>query len=692
MKKNYIFTFLLTLCISFLSFGQDLLITGVIDGPLPSGYPKGIELFAKNKITDLSIYGIESAGNGAAAGGVEYTFPNDEIEAGTYFYLATTGSSAGFIQYLGVTPEYENNVVNVNGNDTVILYKNGVVEDSIGVIGENGTNKDWEHLDGWAYRKDGSGPNATFDSSEWIFSGKNALDGCDKTDDSGTNAECSSVFPVGTYLAVASSDPEINVGSAVSGLDYFEGNGPSEAKFFNVEGTNLTSDITISAPTNFEVSLTSDGTYTQMVSLIQVSGSVSSTSVYVRLKSGLTVNSYSGDVSIASTGVTSKTIGLEGEISPADPQFSFVEFFNDFTYVVSNEGPSDEQTFTVEGLFLTTNLVIAAPENYEVSLTSGSGFTSSVEVVQSSGKVEDIIYIRLKSDLVTGNYMGDITLSSTGVADKTIAVNGKVFGAVTNSLMITGVYDATLSGGTPKGVEIYVLKDIADLSLFGISSVANGGGSSAGNIGFSFPSDAVSAGTFIYVSTEATNFETFFGMAPTYTTGTVSINGDDSIELYENGQIIDVFGDVDTDGSGEAWEYLDGWAYRNNNSSPEGTVFTLENWSFSKDGLKGGTNNATATMPLPIGTYTMATASLERNGILGFATYPNPITKKEFTVSSNSNAKKTINIFNVLGKRVLTTGFSGTKYLVDVSAINSGIYILKVTEDGKTATKKLVIR
>ena len=88
----------------------------------------------------------------------------------------------------------------------------------------------------------------------------------------------------------------------------------------------------------------------------------------------------------------------------------------------------------------------------------------------------------------------------------------------------------------------------------------------------------------------------------------------------------------------------------------------------------------------------MATASLERNGILGFATYPNPITNKEFTVSSNSNAKKTINIFNVLGKRVLTTGFSGTKYLVDVSAINSGIYILKVTEDGKTATKKLVIR
>ena len=53
MKKNY-FLILITILITNLSFGQDLLITGAIDGPLPGGFPKGIELYAVNAIPDLS--------------------------------------------------------------------------------------------------------------------------------------------------------------------------------------------------------------------------------------------------------------------------------------------------------------------------------------------------------------------------------------------------------------------------------------------------------------------------------------------------------------------------------------------------------------------------------------------------------------------------------------------------------------
>jgi hypothetical protein len=85
-------------------------------------------------------------------------------------------------------------------------------------------------------------------------------------------------------------------------------------------------------------------------------------------------------------------------------------------------------------------------------------------------------------------------------------------------------------------------------------------------------------------------------------------------------------------------------------------------------------------------------ASVKNNSIEGFATYPNPVTNNRFTISSNSNDEKELVIFNVLGKKVLTSSFLGTKSTIDVSTISSGIYILKVTEDGKTATKKLVIR
>ena len=88
-----------------------------------------------------------------------------------------------------------------------------------------------------------------------------------------------------------------------------------------------------------------------------------------------------------------------------------------------------------------------------------------------------------------------------------------------------------------------------------------------------------------------------------------------------------------------------------------------------------------------------ATLSTVKNkAIVGFAAYPNPVSNGVLNISSASDSLKNITIFNLLGKQVLSSSFSGVQSNVDVSSISSGIYILKVTEAGKTATKKLVIR
>ncbi|MGY8908324.1 MAG: hypothetical protein ACKVIG_00450, partial [Flavobacteriales bacterium] len=434
MKKNYLFTLLLTIIISSITFGQDLLITGAIDGPLPGGFPKGIELYAVNEITDLSIYGLESTTNGAASAGQEYTFPADNIAAGTYIYIGNTGadSASSFAQYLGVTPQYLDGVMSINGDDTVILYKNGIKEDLLGRIGEDGSDKDWDHLDGWAYRISGKGPNSTFVASEWTFSGANALDGCDKSDDSGTNAECGSVFPVGTYTAVASTTPEISAIGDDESFDYFEGFGPSAEQEFTIEGINLTDDITLTAPTNFEVSLISGSGFASSLIIPQTDGSASA-SVYVRLAAGLSANTYTGVITVSSAGATDLTGNFEGVVSPANAQFSFTAFLNDFNYVATVGGPSPEQTFSVQGLFLTNDLVVTAPTDFEVSLTSGLDFANSVSIAPNSGTVaETTVYVRLKGSLSVANYTGDIIVSSTDLADQTISVNGDVFGSVTN--------------------------------------------------------------------------------------------------------------------------------------------------------------------------------------------------------------------------------------------------------------------
>jgi hypothetical protein len=429
------------------------------------------------------------------------------------------------------------------------------------------------------------------------------------------------------------------------------------------------------------------------VTVSQTAGTADATTIYVRLSSGLSSDTYDGIVTASSSGASENTLSISGIVSPANPEFTVTANLDDFNYSEAQGGPSAEDNFSVSGLFLTNDIVITAPTSFEISLTSGSNFSSSVTITpdQSGTVTSTDVFVRLAGSLSAGNYTGDITISSTGVTDELIAVNGNSFAANTNSLVITGVFDAPLTGGTPKGIELYVINDIDDLSSFGVGSANNGGGTDGQE--FTFPSVAVSAGTYIYVASEVDQFTAFFGFAPTYNAGSVmSINGDDAIELFENGSVSDTFGDINTDGNGEAWEYLDGWAYRNDNTGPEGTTFTSTNWTYSgANALDGESDNASATTPFPIGTYSNTTASTSNNTITGFNAYPNPVKGNSLTVTTSSTEAKTVNIFNVLGRKVFSQRFSSMNKTMDISGISSGVYIMKVSEGNNIATKKLII-
>jgi len=181
---------------------------------------------------------------------------------------------------------------------------------------------------------------------------------------------------------------------------------------------------------------------------------------------------------------------------------------------------------------------------------------------------------------------------------------------VTNAsdLVITGIVDGPLSGGVPKAIELYVVNSIPNLSNYGLGSANNGGGTDGEE--FTFPAVSASSGNYIYISSESEGFNSFFGFDPDYTNGAASINGDDAIELFKDGEVIDVFGVINIDGTGEAWEYLDGWAYRKDFTEADGSTFELANWSFSGiDVLDGATTNASATTPFPIGTYQYISSS-----------------------------------------------------------------------------------
>jgi len=84
----------------------------------------------------------------------------------------------------------------------------------------------------------------------------------------------------------------------------------------------------------------------------------------------------------------------------------------------------------------------------------------------------------------------------------------------------------------------------------------------------------------------------------------MSINGDDAIELYENGNVIDTFRDINLDGSGEPWDYLDGWAKRASSTGPDGVVFDIAAWSFSGIYNLEGDTNDTTLVPFVLGGFT----------------------------------------------------------------------------------------
>ena len=140
--------------------------------------------------------------------------------------------------------------------------------------------------------------------------------------------------------------------------------------------------------------------------------------------------------------------------------------------------------------------------------------------------------------------------------------------AASSALMLQGIIDFTVpSGGSDgKAIHLVVDSDIADLSEYGIGVANNGGGTDGQE--YTFPVASPVAGAHILVVRSVEAMDAYMDASNIFDHvfvddgGSISQNGDDAIELYHVGQVIEVFGDVDVDGTGQDWEYMDSWAYK----------------------------------------------------------------------------------------------------------------------------------
>lgn len=213
--------------------------------------------------------------------------------------------------------------------------------------------------------------------------------------------------------------------SLLNGFVQYQGT-PSPEQNFSVSGLNLTNDISVDVTSgDYEISLTSGSGFTNSITLPESGGTVNMTTIYVRLNGTTVADPANGDITVSSGGATSKIVTLEGQILPPDPVvMATPASLSGFSHFVGT--PSAQDTINVSGDFLTDDLIVTAPANYEVSLSSGSGFGTSVSLTPTSGTVANTpVYVRLNGPQQNYNQTGDIVVSSTGATDENIALTGE---------------------------------------------------------------------------------------------------------------------------------------------------------------------------------------------------------------------------------------------------------------------------
>lgn len=272
-----------------------------------------------------------------------------------------------------------------------------------------------------------------------------------------------------------------------------------------------------------------------------------------------------------------------------------------FVDVMLTNGNANATSVTIDAAAAST---ATNPDDYSTSLpitlTFPAGVASDTQTVTISLVDDGVIEPDETLTLELSNPTNGATIVS-GTFNLNISDNDT---PLSGALLISGVFDAQPGAAGAKGIELKALQDIPDLSIYGMGSASNGGGTDGEEI--TLPAESLSEGECVYVAADSALFVAYFGISPIATGTGASINGDDAIELFENGIVIDVFGDISyPSGTGATlpWNYLDGWAYRKDGTGPDGVLFDINHWTVMANALNGGTTNDTAPTPFPVCDY-----------------------------------------------------------------------------------------
>jgi hypothetical protein len=729
MKKNYFLSFLLTLFISAFSFGQTAVITGYMDSPCTSQAGRTLEIYVDGTI-DFTGWAVVRQSNGGGFDPGSATIDISALASVTDAFVYITNSSTTIDTEFGVTANVlENSNINGNGDDGwQILNSSSAIIDRFGVEGEDASGTAWDHLDSYAYRKDGATPNAgSFDASNWTFGGTNLLDG--------NCGSLSTFVPFGSYMATASSDPSIAITSPSDG-QVFDASIADVAIMLAIQNFTLSADngsglgdnsgdgFVIGTSTKdgapdggnqnvFSLSagdfnLDPGSSYTLTAELVDNAGNSLSPVVSTTISFSVEL-----PCDLALDVVTTTCDALTSAVDNYTGSVTFTGGNTGITYTITAKDDMGNDVGTIGGdnpdsSATGTITVTGIPEGTEVDIKVVGGTGSSCDLTETlrspfckSFPVYESFDYTLDTDLIASDEWQDASTSSTPNNIQVIAgILGNPYGAGQFPDPVGGMANLEGSGSDPyigfnatstgtlytsfifSPTDVSTMTDTTDGGYF--VALAESGGSFRARLYIRQTSaDNTRYEIGISESGSATNFDTTLSYTAGEETFIVM-----SYELATNE--IKVWANPDP-ATFEATPGTENLIQASGSTAADLGRFILrqdsagETPNINFDELRIGTSWAEVTPKT-------ATASVVENAIEGFATYPNPVNNKRFTVSTSTTNVKNVVLFNVLGKKVFSETFTGNAKELNVSALNSGIYILKVIEGAKIATKKLVIR
>ncbi|WBO82769.1 T9SS type A sorting domain-containing protein [Hymenobacter yonginensis] len=235
----------------------------------------------------------------------------------------------------------------------------------------------------------------------------------------GTNTATGPAF---TVVATPSITASV---TSLSGFSTSQGT-PSATQTYTVRGDGLGNNgIVVSTPAGFEAATTAGGAYTSSFTLpTNGSGNVATTTIFVRL-TGVNQGTFTGNLDNNSASVAAPVqIALQGTVNAAPGLVANPTSLAGFTATVGQN--SAAQSYQLTGSGLVADVVVTAPNGYEVATAAAGTYASSLTVVRSSGSVNQTIFVRLRNTIAAGSYSAGNVTNVSGGFSVSVAVSGTV--------------------------------------------------------------------------------------------------------------------------------------------------------------------------------------------------------------------------------------------------------------------------